>query len=279
MDPDQITAMEDSQVDEGIQKGLEGEGTQADPAEGTENQEGQLEGGEPEGDPEGDPQQQQQTPPTPTVEERIKKLEERLEEKERFIQRQGNEIGILRKQVGRPPIDIQKAREEINQQFQTDPSGAVQNMQLLQFRIEEDRRTQAANAVPDIPDLMDEICEIAKAEGENDMTIAAFRQDPYRVRVDVLYDYAVRARAYRYAKGQSVEAQQLRQQIQSLQGRATENVAARIDQAARSSPVIRGVTGGGTSSVRDATSHSRLTEAQIPNLSDKDLLAALSKRK
>jgi hypothetical protein len=95
----------------------------------------------------------------------------------------------------------------------------------------------------------------------------------------VLYDYAVRARAYKYAKGQSVEAQQLRQQLQQARGRATEDVAARIDQAARSSPVIRGVTGGGTSSTRDATSHSRLTEAQIPNLSDKVIADLLSKRK
>lgn len=271
MEDEKISAMDDSQIDEGIQEGLKEEGPQVDPSAET----GEV------APPEGTPEVpgQEQPPPAPTIEERMARLEEQLAEKERFIQRQGNEIGILRKQVGRPQIDIAKAREEINQQFQTDPAAAVQNMERLRSYVMEVQREQAANTVPDLPDLMDDICEIARAEGEHENKLQAFRQDPYRVPLPVLYDYAVRARAYRYAKAKSAENAELQKQITQLRGRATEEVAARIDHAAKASPVIRGGTGGGTSSTRDATSHSRLTESQIPNLSYEELNTLLSKRK
>lgn len=275
MDESKIQEMDDSQLAESIQKGLQDEGPQADPS-----QEPLVSGEGQEGEPQpAEAQPAEQVPPQPTIEERIAALEQQIQEKERFIQRQGNEIGILRKQVSRPQIDFQKAREEINQQFQTDPAAAMHNMELLRRRAEEVRREQTSGLVPDLPELIEDICEIAKAEGEHDNTLAAFRQDPLRVPAAILYDYAVRARAYRYAKVKSAENAELQKQITQLRGRATEEVAARIDQAAKSSPVIRGVTGGGTSSTRDATQGSRLTESQIPHLSDAELKTLLSKRK
>jgi len=275
MEDEKITALDDSQLAESIREGLsEDEGTQS-ATDATPEPAGEVTPGQPEGAP------QSEQPPAPemTIEERMARLESQLAEKERFIQRQGNEIGILRKQVGRPQVDFEKAREDINQQFQTDPAGAMAKMEALKRYAEQMRRDQTSSAVPDLPEIMDDICEIARAEGYDENVLNAFRQDPYRTPVHVLYDYAVRARAYRYAKGISAEAHTLRTQLAQMRGKATEEVAARIDHAARSSPVIRAGTGGGTSSARDATSHSRLSEAQIPNLSDEELQSLLSKRK
>jgi hypothetical protein len=208
-------------------------------------------------------------PVVETLEQRLTKLEAQTREKEAFIQRQANELGMLRKIASRPQIDVEKVREEIREQFHSDPVLATKRMQALEHYEEEVRRDKILMAIPDMPSLVDLMAEVAKTDGATDHTIAAFKADPYKPPINVLHDLAVRARAYRYVKQKEAE----------LEAKYVKPAAPPVhaDPARQGSPVIRGGAPGGASSSRDSRQYARMTETDIPSMSDKELDEFLAK--
>lgn len=199
--------------------------------------------------------------PPETAEEKAARLETQIREKELMVQRLGNELGMMRKLASRPQVDVAKVREEIREQFQTDPALAEQRLGALNRYVEEMDRENKVIAVPDLPSLVDTMANIALAKGEKPEVVQAFRNDPLRVPVSVLKEMAMEARMYRY--GESLKAE-----IMAKAPKPPEPVR-------QGQPVIRANTPGGASTTRDDTP--RVTERDIASLSDAELEVFLAK--
>lgn len=201
-----------------------------------------------------------QAPPE-TAEEKSARLEAQIREKELMVQRLGNELGMMRKLASRPQIDVAKVREEIREQFQTDPALAEQRLGALNRYVEESVRESKIIAVPDLPNLVDTMAQILSAKGEKPELVQAFRNDPLKVPIDVLKEWAMEARMYRY--GETLKAE--------IMAKAPKPP----EPARQGQPVIRANTPGGASTTRN--DGPRITERDIASLSDKELEVFLAK--
>ena len=223
--------------------------------------------------------------PQESAEQKLARLEAQVREKEAFIQRQANEVGMLRRIAARPKIDAEKVREEIREQFQSDPVLATKRLRALEQYEEEVRRDTVIMHIPDLPNLVDTMAIIAKADGESDQVIEAFRRDPLKAPPQVLHDLAVRARAYRWAKSREQEILSRdtgvsRQTPPAQQAPVTPQAFQQPRQAPpqrQGGPVIKGSTPGGASTSRDTQQFARVTERDISMMSDAELDTFLAK--
>jgi hypothetical protein len=213
------------------------------------------------GEPQPAPVETPPQAPPETAEEKATRLEAQIRDKELMVQRLGNELGMMRKLASRPQIDVAKVREEIREQFQTDPTLAEQRLGALNRYVEEAERDSKIIAVPDLPSLVDTMAQIALAKGEKPEIVQAFRNDPLKVPVDVLKGMAMEARMYRY--GETLKAE--------IMAKAPKSP----DTARQGQPVIRANTPGGVSTTRDDAP--RVTERDIASLSDAELEVFLAK--
>lgn len=260
-----LTTVDDAQLDAQIAP----EGDTTPPPETVPPEEPREQDGEVQPAPEA--AQQPEAPPAPapeTVEQRLARLEAQTRDKEAFIQRQANELGMLRKIASRPQIDIAKVEAEIREQFHEDPVLATKRMQALEQYKEDSRRDKILMSIPDLPSLVDIMAEVARVDGEKDEVINAFKADPFRPPIHVLHELAVRARAYRYVQSKEAE-------IRSKYATAPAQVP-QGNPHRQGSPVIRGSAPGGSTS-RDASQFARTTDKDIASMSDKELDAFLAK--
>jgi hypothetical protein len=128
----------------------------------------------------------------------LKKRDEQLAEKEKFIQRQGNELGDLRKKVYAPPTAAET--EEIRSKMLEDPYNTIKE---INARIKGEEGTTSPdnnsqdvgdreikeNAVnnkmavtkvyPNASEYFDDICKIVEEDGMPEENIAKFKANPW----------------------------------------------------------------------------------------------------
>ena len=159
--------------------------------------------------PADEPPAQDDTPPMEETVESLKvKLAEaaereqqavrRMSDKESFIQRQGNELGELRKLTKTDP-------EELRNQFDEDPVAAVNKMNAmrdaetreieLSAEIEQEQnKSTVLQSVPDFEDMVDDIAKLAITDGAPTEIVAQFRANPYTTPAPALMNMVSRVR-------------------------------------------------------------------------------------
>lgn len=198
--------------------------------------------------------------PAETAEQKAARLEAQIREKELMVQRLGNELGIMRKLATRPRIDVAKVREEIREQFTTDPALAERRMEALKrYEFETDRENKLI-AVPDLPQILDDMANMALAEGERPEIVQAFRNDPFRVPVNVLQEMAYKTRAYRWAKAREAEV-------------LAKAPKPQVDPQRHGQPVIRANTPGASTARPEGPP---ITERDVASLTDAELESFLA---
>jgi hypothetical protein len=210
-------------------------------------------------------------PPEPPVvsplEERLKKLETQVQDKETFIQKQAREVGELRAKIRN--AEIARAREEVKDI--EDPAEVSRRVSMLDSMERAGHKEEILLAIPDFADLIDEMADLAKSKGEPDEAVAAFKENPYVPPVPFLQAYAAEARARKQVRGKE---EAMKAEIAAATAKA-EDVAKKIEAAAKSSgPVIKGGDGGNSKSETGKFSH--LTEDAISGMSDVELEEFLS---
>jgi hypothetical protein len=145
-----------------------------------------------------EPEPQKENPYEAMVKE-LEMAKQRIADKDRFIQRQGNEIGELRKYVS--PDEVSRIKQKVKEEydrihleegpFAADEYKKAVETQLAQ-RIQEQQEAATINQVlenrqrivKDVPDFettIDDMVESLKEEGIPDNAINAFKQNPYLI--------------------------------------------------------------------------------------------------
>lgn len=210
--------------------------------------------------------------PAPAPEDPLAALTKRVTDQESFIRRQAEEIGKLRKVA--PPVDVEKIRSEIKERFFEDPIQATRDLQALEQVETHQKREQVLAAIPGFDELVDDMAEIAKDEGTAPEILAAFKRDPYRPPMDLLYNLAGRAQARKGDKAKQSELEKVKAELEA-QKKKSEEVLKRIDAVAKGGSVLSTKIGG-DSGDRGIES---LEPEQIATLSDAQLKELLEKRK
>lgn len=135
--------------------------------------------------------EKQDTSEPDPVEERLQSLEKQLDDKQSMIDRQGNEIGMLRKGAEMQKNEaIVPSSDEWREKFDEDPVAAMKEwdaykeqealQQEAAFEYENlGRRQYIESKIPNFNELLDEMVEIAKADGVPDAALRSFRDNPY----------------------------------------------------------------------------------------------------
>ncbi len=195
-----------------------------------------------------------------------------------FIDKQGNELGILRSRA----LELEKAAlpklnpEDIQERMSVDPAQTLRqieehNSQINEFntRQEQTYRHQTEDAVkrafPDIEKLLPGMVELARSEGASEDALRSFQVDPYREDLGSILGYAHRVR-------QSEHIASLEAELKESQTRAT-GVTAKIQKAAGIKPTVTDSTG---TTSRDSSV--TMEESQIDQLTGEDLNRYLEER-
>lgn len=234
----------------------------------------QLEGGEtvPEQDGQEQPTESKDEPKVDPIEEKIAKLEKRLNDKESMIQRQANELGELRRL--KREAELAAHREKIKEQFFEDPIAGARAVAALDAAEMEGKREEVLAVIPDFEDLVDTMVEVAREDGEPESAIRAFKANPFHPPVSFLSQYAKRAKAKSEAKAKESEAERLKAELEASK-RKTKDTLDRVARHAEAAPAVTAGSGGSTRSTREAS----LTEESIAEMSDADLERMLSEAK
>ena len=216
---------------------------------------------------------QDDTPPTEvTVESLQAELEEvrsreqaaqnRINDKESFIQRQANELGELRKQTKVDP-------EELRNQFDEDPVAAVNKMaamreaedreaELEQSLALEQNRTAVLQAMPDFDGMVGDIADLAATEGATPADIAQFKTNPYGTQAALLINMANRVKANKRIATLEAEVASQKQKAADIVG----NIAKTAKTKGRLSGASKGAA--------EPTSKA-ISETQLADMSDEEL--------
>lgn len=191
----------------------------------------------------------------------LERARQRIADKDKFIQRQGNEIGELRKFV--PREEVERIRRQMKDEYDRihmeegpfaadEYKKAVEN-QLAQ-RLQEQQQEATINQVlairqriiEDIPTFestIDDMVESLKEEGIPDATINAFRQNPYLINYGELRQ-VYRTATFRKEKlALQKENEALKQEIIELKKQPDKL----IEKVVKATKSVNGKSGGTTS--------------------------------
>lgn len=232
-----------------------------------------------------------------SLQEQLKGLQDRYEkqiksnqDKEKFIQRQSNELGQLRSL--RERLEARKAElaaQDPAKQFIENPQqfrdstieaarieqeiARVEQAEVQAARQEETRAVMERNFsflqsnVPDLPDLMPQMVEYLKEQGKDDpQAIAAFQQNPFQFPAHNILAIAHAVRANAELKALKAQMEEIKQKPQALLDK--------IDSAARNKPLAN--ASGGTATQTGAKGVGDMTDLQIRNMSSRELDELLS---
>lgn len=222
------------------------------------------------------------------LEQRLDKQTKRNEDQAQFIERRNNELGRLRQMEQRlhqlkeqkqkldhvPPeqyIENPGAyhayREQVNSelnQLSGEQQQAVRDQRLNQ------NRTFAQQFMPDFESKIQDIVETVKDDGIfPEQALLEFQRNPYAEDPVLLYGLYNRASARTVITEKDKQIADLQAQVQQLKAKPGETLR-RVQQAARSKP-LSNASGG----AQPGGSQPEYTEADLPNLTDKELAALL----
>ena len=212
----------------------------------------------------------------------IQKLRAQIQENQKYIDRQGTEIGELRKKVTQPPPATEEEKEQKNAGFFDDPGKAVKETvnETLDEREEKDAKAKAdamefragneravLEQIPEFNELVGDIAELAKADGFSEEHLVMFKRDPFLTSEPaILINYARTAKAKREIATLTSKVGDLQTQIKSR----GEDVIKKIEAASKAGKPLTGKTPG---TPRSEPGH--IPDEAIPNLSDAELAEAL----
>jgi len=219
--------------------------------------------------------------PEPKSDEEVKitkteydKLIKRIDEKEKFIQRQAQEVGIRRKSEEQlraelfelqktlelkwgEPIEATKIQNEIR-----DRETQLQDAEN-RTRVESTRNVVKAY-VPEPESLMDEMVALLKEDGNPEDSIRTFRDNPYSQPPGTLVNLAKRAELRKEGRNKDEKIASLEAEIQTLKAKPQETVK-KIEKALKESPAMSNDSGQASATKKS------VDETQVQAMSDKEL--------
>lgn len=206
--------------------------------------------------------------------EEYDKLVKRIDEKERFIQRQAQEVGIRRKSEEQlrgevfelqkslelkwgEPIEATKIQNEIRDR-ETQLQDAENRTRV------ENIRNVVKTYVPEPESLMDEMVILLKEDGNPEDSIRTFRDNPYSQPPGTLVNLAKRAELRKEGRNKDEKIASLEAEIQTLKGKPQETVK-KIEKALKESPAMSNDSGQATATKKS------VDETQVHAMSDKEL--------
>lgn len=231
----------------------------------------------------------EEKPPEPPAEEEVKitkaeydKLIKRIEDKEKFIQRQAQEVGARRKSEEQLQAEIFQLQQALQAKWQTEPLEAHNIQNQIRERetelkeaetrtIQERNQTVVKNFVREPETLFDDMVELLKEDGNDADSIRRFRDNPYWENPGTLINLAKRAELTRTIKGKDTEIASLKAEIQTLKGKPQETVK-KIEKALKEPSAMNNASGQA-----NAVKH-EVDATQIVGMSDKELEQALKER-
>lgn len=227
--------------------------------------------------------------PEPPVDEEVKitkteydKLIKRIEDKEKFIQRQAQEVGARRKTEGQLQTEIFQLQQALQDKWQTAPLEATELQNQIRERetelreaetrtVQEHNQTVVKNFIKEPETLLDDMVEILKEDGNDADSVRMFRDNPYRENPGTLINLAKRAELSRIVKSKDTEIASLKAEIQTLKGKPQE-VVKKIEKTLKEPTAMSNASGQA-----NATKH-EVDATQIIGMSDKELEQALKER-
>jgi len=217
--------------------------------------------------------------------EYVKKLEEQLEQKEKFIKRRSNELGDLRKQLKeKNDILAQKLGEE---EFLSDPSAAVDAK--LEIKENEDKLEaieieQAAMVaslenqkavqrhIPNKEWNLKGMVQCLEEDGVDPDIIKGFANNPYTTDAVTLVQLHKRQKAENLLRQVAVFAKEQQKQIEELKAKPHKILKSVESNLSKPAPVSSAT--GGSSQVRQLS----VDESELADISDDELNAILEQR-
>lgn len=206
------------------------------------------------------------------------KTQKRIEDKEKFIQRQAQEVGQRRKSEEQLRAEIFTLEQKlVEKQYEPLEARAIQKeldvreAQLgeaeLSKRFEANRNTVKA-FVPELEAYIDDVVAILKEDGQPEEAIRAFRENPYSEHPGVIVNLTKRAELARTLRNKDAEIASLKAENAALKAKPQE-VVKKIEQALKQPTAMTNDSGQATSV------KASIDESQIPLLSDAELDRAI----
>ena len=244
--------------------------------------------GKPKPTPEPVPEQVSESTPEPTpepapepVEEYVKitkdeweKTQRRIEEKEKFIQRQADEVGKRRKseeQLRQEIFNLKNQLTDVNmnhaQAMEIQDAIRARETQLSEAElrtITEFNRNSIKTVVPDADSLIDDMVDLVREDGVGDNEIRAFRDNPYMEPPGIVINLAKRAILRRELQNRDSKIAALEAELASLKT-APKDVVKKIEKALKEPSQMTNNSGQASSTKQT------IEENQIPHMTDAEL--------
>lgn len=186
------------------------------------------------------------------------KLQKQLSDKEAFIQRQGNEIGDLRRRIPKAPDAEQP---DPLAKFVDDPEKAVNEILARREATRTAVETKVEEAIrskyDDFDELIPDIAAIAKEDGFTDEDVKSFTRNPFSSDPVLVLQYAARAKSAKKIRDLEAKVGEL--------SKKPDEVAKKIEEAAKEKKGITGESG------KSGLHAAKITEDQIYGMDDKAL--------
>ena len=206
--------------------------------------------------------------------EEWEKVQKRLEEKEKFIQRQANEVGKRRKSEEQLRQEVyalktQLAGDGVNHVEAMEIQDAIREReaQLTEAElrtITEFNRNTVKTFIPEPESLLDDMVELLKEDGQDDGAIRMFRDNPYKESPGVLINLGKRAELRRESRNKDAKIASLEAELASLRGQPKE-VLKKIEKALKEPSQMTNNSGQASSTKQT------IDDSQIPHMTDAEL--------
>ena len=185
----------------------------------------------------------------------IEKLRKKVEAQEKFIARQGTEVGLLRK---RTPEQEQEDLARIREIYEQDPvqgrlahdaylkraddeKQAEQQRQYLE--LVESTKESVTTAIPDVETRFADMAALLKEDAVDDATIDQFKKMPYAFSGNLIWNLHKRALLGKENASLKTELETLKAKMTELEGKPA-RVVKGIEQALKH-PQVMGAKSGG----------------------------------
>lgn len=202
------------------------------------------------------------------------KLLKRIDEKEKFIQKQADEVGKRRKSEEQLRNEVytlktQLAGDGLNHaeamEIQNEIREREAQLNESEIRtITEFNRNTVKTFVQDPESLLDDMVEIVKEDGQPEEAIRAFRDNPYKEPPGTLINLAKRAELRRELRNKDAKIASLEAELSAMKGQPKE-VLKKIEKALKE-PSQMSNNSGQASSTKQT-----IDASQIPHMSDAEL--------
>ncbi|MCC7212520.1 MAG: hypothetical protein IT451_11865 [Candidatus Brocadia sp.] len=189
----------------------------------------------------------------------VEKLRKRTENQQKFFDRIGTELGLLRKQL---PEDEKRELEKVRDAFAEDPIKGMSAYKEYEGKIKEREdfinkvqveekaeqvKENLSNLVKDFETKIDEIAELLKEDGASADTIRQYKENPYVYGEEINLNLYKRTISRSEVKKLNSEVEKLRQENEELKKKSGE-IFDNIEKASNSSTISSKTT---TSNVVD----------------------------